>query len=287
MRTLSAVLTLLAVMSVGPRLYADDEAKGDRNGVGEGLAERIQDLDLTAEQEAKIADIRKECRPKIQDAGKELVTIVKEEVDKVQDVLTPEQKEKLQALKEERKERRSEGLAERIAHLRDLDLTDAEIAQMEDIRKEYRPKMVKAMEGLRGILTDEQKKAREEALKAGKKRGEVLASLNLTDEQKEKMAATCKDVRALVREEMEKMKDVLSAEQQAQLPELKDERKDRVRDRWACRIANFENLNLTDEQKTKIVDIRKEYRPKVQDTGNKLRSAVRDELDMVLGVLKG
>jgi len=287
MRTLSAVLTLVAVMSVGPRLYADDQAKGDRNGVGEGLAERIQDLNLTDEQETKIADIRKECRPKIQDAGKELVTIVKEEVDKVRDLLTPEQKEKLQAVKEERKERGSEGLAERIAHLKDLDLTDAEIAQMEEIRKEYRPKIVKAMEGLRGILTDEQKKAREEALKAGKKRSEVLASLNLTDEQKEKMATACKDVHALVREEMEKMKDILSAEQQAQLAELKDERKDRVRDRWACRIANFENLNLTDEQKTKIGDIRKEYRPKVQDAGNKLRSAVRDELDMVLGVLKG
>ena len=43
------------------------------------------------------------------------------------------------------------------------------------------------MEGLQGLLTDDQKKAREEALKAGKKRREVLESLKLTDEQKEKV----------------------------------------------------------------------------------------------------
>jgi Spy/CpxP family protein refolding chaperone len=29
-------------------------------------------------------------------------------------------------------------------------------------------------------------------------------------------------------------------------------------------IANFKDLNLTEDQKTKITDIRKEFRPKVQ-----------------------
>jgi Spy/CpxP family protein refolding chaperone len=190
-------------------------------------------------------------------------------------------------LKEERKERRHEGLCERIAHLKDLDLTDAEISQIENIQKEFRPKIVKAMEGLKGLLTDEQKKAREEGLQAGKKRREILASLNLTGEQKEKEAAACKEVATIVKEEMEKIKDVLTEEQQAKLPELKDERQDRVRDRWACRIANLSNLNLTAQQKTEITDIRKEFRPKVQEAGNKLRAAVREEVEAILGVIKG
>jgi Spy/CpxP family protein refolding chaperone len=286
MRTLGTVLALAAVLAVVPRLAAQQQARRQRGGQGEGLAPHIQDLNLTEEQEAKIADIRKEYRPKVEEAAKELGTLIKEEVEKVRQVLTPVQHQQLQAFHEEHKERRLEGLAERIAHLRQLDLTDAEISQMQEIRKEYQPKIVKAMEGLRGILTDEQKKARAEAVKAGKKRAEVVASLNLTDEQKEKVAAVCKDVGTLVREELEKMRDVLSAEQQEKLAVLKDERHDRVRDRMACAIANSRELHLTDEQKSKIAAIRTDFRPKVQEAGNKLRATVRQEVEAIVAVLK-
>jgi Spy/CpxP family protein refolding chaperone len=95
MRTLISAMLLVVAALVCPGLWADDEAKD--KGVGAGLAERIQDLNLTDEQEAKIADIRKESQPKVQEAAKELAGIVKEEVEKVRDVLTAEQKEKLGA----------------------------------------------------------------------------------------------------------------------------------------------------------------------------------------------
>ena len=285
MRTLISAMLLVVAALVCPGLWADDEAKD--KGVGEGLAERIQDLNLTNEQEAKIEDIAKESRPKVQEAAKELAAVAKEEATKVRDVLTAEQKAKLETLKEERTEKRLEGLAARIARLKDLDLTEDEAAKIQDIRKEYRPKIVKAMEGLKGLLTDEQKQAREEGLKAGKKHGEVLTSLNLTGDQKEKIAAACKDVHAAVKEELEKIKDVLTEEQQAKLPELKEERRERVRDRWAFRVANLKELDLTDEQKTKLQDIRKEYRPKVHEAGNKLRAAVREEVAAILAVIKG
>jgi Spy/CpxP family protein refolding chaperone len=282
MRTRIAGMLLVVAALVFPRLWAADEPKA-----GEGLAARIQDLNLTDEQEAKIADIRKESQPKVQEAAKELAAIVKEEEEKVRAVLTPEQTTQLQALKEERKEKRHEGLCARIAHLKDLDLTDAEMSQIDDIQKEFRPKIAKALEGFRGVLTDEQKKAREEGLKAHKKRQEILASLNLTEDQKGKEAAACKEVTAIVKEEMEKIKDVLTEEQQAKLPELKDERRDRVRDRWACRVANLTDLNLTAQQKTQIADIRKDYRPKVHEAGNKLRAAVKEEVEAIVGVIKG
>jgi len=104
MRTLSAALTLVLAMSVGAA-WADDKEKGVRVTI---LVEKIQDLQLSDAQEAKIADIRKECRPKVQEAAKEQGTLVKEEVEKIRDVLTAEQKQRLQELREERKEHREQ-----------------------------------------------------------------------------------------------------------------------------------------------------------------------------------
>jgi Spy/CpxP family protein refolding chaperone len=267
-------------------LYGASSAAAGEEKPG-GVIERIQDLNLTDEQEAKIADIRKEYKPKVQEAAKELSAVVKEEEEKARAVLTPVQQTKLAAEREERQELRAERMAERIVHLEELDLTDAERAKFADIRKEYRPKIEKAMEGLKGILTDDQKKAREEGLNAGKTRREILASLNLTDDQKAKVEAVGKEVRTLVREEMEKMRDELTESQKALLQDFKDERKETVRDRMAHRIANLKDLNLSDEQKTKLMDIRKEYRPKVHEAGNKLRGTVREELEAILAVIKG
>src|SRR5262249_36813472 len=99
MRTLMAVGALAAGMLGYATLPAAAEEKADQKAAGI-LAERMQDLNLTDEQETKITDLRKEYRPKLQDAGKELAGIVKEEVGKVRAVLTPEQLTKLQAAKE-------------------------------------------------------------------------------------------------------------------------------------------------------------------------------------------
>jgi Spy/CpxP family protein refolding chaperone len=279
MRALIAVLTVAVVLWAPGKLFADDAPTGQ--------VERLQDLKLTDEQEAKIAEIVKECRPKVQEAAKELRAAVREELEKIDAHLTPEQKVKVKAHREERKEHRAEGLAERLAHLEELHLTDAELAKMKELREEYRPKVHKALEGLRGLLTEEQRKAREEALKAGKNRREVLAALNLTDEQKEKVAAAGKEIHELVREHMEKVHDLLTDSQKEKLAEFNEERRDRARDRIAHMIMNSQDLNLTDEQKAKIMAIRKEYRPKVHEAGNKLRAAVREEMAKIVAVIKG
>jgi Spy/CpxP family protein refolding chaperone len=165
MRTLMAVVALALGMWLYAILPAAAEEKAGQKAGG-ALAARIQDLNLTDEQEAKIADIRKEYRPKVQEAGKELGTVVKEEVEKVRGVLTPEQKTKLETAKEERQERRAEGLAQKVAHLEEVELTEGETAKIADIRKEYGPKVEQAMKQMHGLLSDDQKKAREEALKA-------------------------------------------------------------------------------------------------------------------------
>ena len=281
MKILSTVLAVVALLALGAKVAAQ-EAKGEG-----GPVVTIQDLNLTDEQEAKIADIMKDFRTKNADALKELTSAAREEMEKVSAVLTAEQKTKLQTLKEERKEAREECLAHRIAHLKELDLTDDEMTKIGEIRSEFHPKIAKAAKQLEGLLSDDQKKAREEGLKAGKKRKEILESMKLTDDQKQKVAAVAKELGGLVREEAEKVRDVLAASQKEQLQELKEERRERVRDRRAHHIMNAKDLNLTDEQKTKLADIRKEYRPKIHEAGNKLRAAAREEIGMIVAVLKG
>jgi Spy/CpxP family protein refolding chaperone len=140
---------------------------------------------------------------------------------------------------------------------------------------------------LEGLLTDDQKKTRQEALQAGKQRREVLEALKLSDEVKEKVHSVSKKVGALFREEMEKLRAALSPEQQKKLQELKEETKEHVHDRMVHRIATLKDLDLTEDQKTRIEYIRKECRPKVHEAATNLRATVREEVEAILAVIKG
>jgi len=66
----------------------------------------------------------------------------------------------------------------------------------------------------------------------------------------------------------------------------KEDRREHVRDRFAFRIANLKELDLTDQQVSQIKAIRAEYRPKVQEAGNDLRAVVREEIAAIVAVLK-
>jgi hypothetical protein len=83
MKTLYTVLTVLAAFVVWSRAQAQDgQAR---------IAERIQDLELTDDQEAKIAAIRKDYQPKVAREAKALAALVKEEVSMFRGVLTEQQ----------------------------------------------------------------------------------------------------------------------------------------------------------------------------------------------------
>ena len=158
--------------------------------------------------------------------------------------------------------------------------------KIDEIRNEYCPKIVQALKGLKGTLTPEQAKVREDALKAGKSRREVMASLQLTDDQKAKVESVGKEVRTLVQEELAKMRDVLTPEQQEKIESTKEDRREHVRDRLASKIANLKELDLTDQQVSQIKAIRAEYRPKAQEAGSNLRTIVREEIAAIVAVLK-
>ena len=280
MKTRIAIATMVLTLGAAGLCSAQQPQGADTS------VERIRDIDLTEAQEAAIAGVRDEYAPKVEEAVTALKSVVDEELDKLRAVLTPEQLLKIENMKEERKTLRVEGLAARIAHLRDLDLTEDEKTKIAEIRNEYRPKIVQALEGLRGTLTPEQAKVREDALKAGKSRREVIASLQLTDDQKAKVESVGKEVRTLVQEELAKMRDVLNPEQQEKIKAMKEDRREHVRDRLALRIANLKELALTDQQVSQIKAIRAEYRPRVQEAGNRLRAIVREEIAAVVTVLK-
>ncbi len=290
MRRLVTVASVLAMSFIGfgaaAQTQPDKAQPPDQKSLREPSVERIRDLNLTDAQEAAIAGIREEYAPRIEEAVANLESVVKDEVNQAKAVLTPEQRVKVMAMKDEFKIWRFESAAERLAHLRDLDLTDDEVARLGAIRSEYRPKIVKALQGLKGILTPEQAKLREDGLKAGKPRSQVIASLKLTDEQKAKVEAVGDEVRTLVREELDKMKEVLNPEQQKKVAAMKEERREQTRDRFVFAMANYQDLNLTPEQKTKLEAIRSEYRPRVEDAGNQLRALVREEVTAIIAVLK-
>jgi Spy/CpxP family protein refolding chaperone len=274
------VLTLAAAVAVCARPQVQAQ------GVGTRLSERVQDLELTDAQEARIADIRKEYRPKVEREVTQLGMLIKGEVDMVRDVLTPAQRTQIQAMKDERKEMKFERLCERLAHLRELDLTDAELAKIQEIRKEFHPKFEKTMQQMDGLLTAAQKQAREDALKAGKSHREILQALKLNDDQRQKVQTVGKEMRSLVHEELGQIRDLLTESQKEKLAVVKDEVRDRVRDRMAHRIMTFRELNLTDAQKNQIAKIREELRPRIHEVANNLRATVREEVAAIVNVLK-
>src|SRR5262249_24858830 len=139
---------------------------------------------------------------------------------------------------------------------------------------------------LEGLLTPAQKQARQEAVKAGKPRREVLQALQLTDEQKQKVATVAKELGTVIRDELTKIRDVLTEAQKEQLPVLKEERRDRVRDHLAHRIMNLKELNLTDAQVSTLTKIREEYRARVHEAANNVRATVREEVTESLAAIK-
>ena len=109
-------------------------------------------------------------------------------------------------------------------------LTDEQQTKLEEVKKEFSPKVSELLDKKNGILTADQKKARADAVKAAKaegKKGKDLTSageeaMKLSDDQKEQMAAVDKDLQALNKEIRGKITEFLTDEQKASLKKKKD-----------------------------------------------------------------
>lgn len=108
-----------------------------------------------------------------------------------------------------------------------LTLTDDQKAKLEDLKKEYNPKLADAAKKIDDVLTDDQKKAAKDAEKAAKdagkkgkevhQAGEGAVMATLTEDQKTKRIDARKDAKNLEKELRIKVLDVLTADQQDQV----------------------------------------------------------------------
>ena len=119
--------------------------------------------------------------------------------------------------------------------VRTLTLTDEQKTKLDEIKKEFGPKLMAAMKKM-DVLTPEQKKAKAEAAKKAKEAGKkgkeareaVDAAVNITDQQKADMAEAKKEMGAIGKELKEKVMAVLTDEQKQRLKKPKADKKPRA-----------------------------------------------------------
>jgi Spy/CpxP family protein refolding chaperone len=117
--------------------------------------------------------------------------------------------------------------------LKDLNLTDQQKAKVADLKKEYLPKFKDSWKGLGDILTAEQKKAREEAIKVAKAAGKNLKEIHeavkqavkLTDAQKASLKQAGEKAQSLFQEFRDKVAALLTPEQKEKAEKKLDELK--------------------------------------------------------------
>lgn len=133
----------------------------------------------------------------------------------------------------------------------------------------------------------------------------MLGRLDLTDEQKEQLQALRKEhvevrreqreaMAAMGKEQREAVMNILTEEQQETLKEMRDKRGkffDRRGDRHDMRRGGkdrydarrggqgaFSRLDLTDEQKEQLVELRQEHRTEIRETRQEHRTALESVL---------
>jgi Spy/CpxP family protein refolding chaperone len=120
--------------------------------------------------------------------------------------------------------------------LKPLNLTDEQKTKVGELKKEYEPKFKEMRDKREAALTAEQKKARDDAMKAAKDAGKQgpevfragFQAVKLTDEQKDKMKKLGQEARALLEEVMGKVTPILTAEQKEQLEKARKRMQERM-----------------------------------------------------------
>jgi hypothetical protein len=112
-----------------------------------------------------------------------------------------------------------------------VEWTEEQQQKIKELQKEFAPKVLEASKKMEGMLTAEQKKARDEAVKAakeaGKKPQEIIAAvqeaINLTDDQKKQVEQVKEEMQAAQKEFFQKVMGLLTPEQKQALREKQKE----------------------------------------------------------------
>lgn len=122
-------------------------------------------------------------------------------------------------------------------NLKKLELTGEQKEKLKAIHEETGPKMKAILEKMKGIVTEEQRAAVEEAAKKAKEAGKegralfvaVESSIQLTDEQKEKLDKVAPEIRAVQRQMMKGIMGILTPEQQEKMKKMRPTRKKKAK----------------------------------------------------------
>jgi len=215
---------------------ADPGDGGGRGWRGEGRGMGIERLNLTEAQQVELQQIRTAHQDEVAEilteeqraafrsgieAGEPMPAILRslnltqEQRDNLhalrethlqqgREILTPDQQAQLEAGRERRGDRRARGME----FLEDLDLTDAQRAQLDQIRENGRQEMA-------AVLTADQREAFQAGIASGEPMPRVLRSLNLSDDQRN-------DLWSIMEDGMAEARNVLTPEQQAEIDELRE-----------------------------------------------------------------
>ncbi|MEM8545405.1 MAG: Spy/CpxP family protein refolding chaperone [Cyanobacteria bacterium P01_H01_bin.119] len=154
------------------------------NGERGNFMVALRSLDLTEAQQQQLRSLYAEAR------------------ESMQAVLTPEQQAQVQEMVQGRREQRTERRGE---ILEQLDLTEAQQAELEAIRSNTRSQ-------IEAVLTDEQQQQVAAAIESGGESRDALQSIELTDAQQQ-------EIRSIMEGSREQMSQVLTDEQRQQLQE--------------------------------------------------------------------
>ncbi|MEO1209092.1 MAG: Spy/CpxP family protein refolding chaperone [Cyanobacteria bacterium J06638_20] len=232
-----AALTL----AIAPLSSMAQSGEGGRGLRGEGRGRMIEQLNMTEEQQAELQQIRAAHQEDMltiltdaqQDAvragieaGEPMPLILRsldlsqEQRDSLQalrethrqqgrEVLTPEQQAQIDELRANRGDRHARGWG----FLEELDLTEGQQAELNQIREASREEMA-------AVLTDAQREEFRSGLAAGEPIPAVLRSLDLSDDQRTTL-------RTIVEDGFAEAHEVLTPEQQAQIEELRESQRGR------------------------------------------------------------
>lgn len=146
LRILSMALALATAASIAIAQDAPKKGKRAQAGANSQVFQLPKDVTLTAEQQSKLDALKKEQGPKIAEVQK-----------KIEEILTPEQRQARKDVAAKIKEEKLKGKQAQERTLEALKLTAEQKPKWDAAQKEMQELQGKIREQIAGFLTDEQK----------------------------------------------------------------------------------------------------------------------------------
>lgn len=167
----------------------------------------------------------------------------------------------LTAQEQNTRQRRNQQQFQQVFSIRGIEFNEEQQAKVAELRKEYTPKLIEVQQKSRGLYTNEQQRARREAMQAARDTGKtgqklrdaVKKAVKLTEEQQKQLADAQKAQSELVAEIQQKLQGLLTEEQQKTL-EARQPNRNRQQQARRGPAPKFQNLKYGPDERN-IMDV--------------------------------